>query len=331
MKKGFTLIELLAVIVILAVLALIATPIVLNIIDDSKKNATLRSSENYIKAIEFSIAKSVMENKRLNDGTYNVMSNGNICLGTKTGDSCDNELIVEVSGETPESGTVTIKSRKIDSYEFTYASGFVVINGRINSEGEVVKLAPGLYDENDNLIMSWEELTTKEYTFEIDGDEVTTTILIVSGGTLQQFRYQESVHSFSSEHLIGKLVIDDSVTEIGYEAFAGCAGLTSVTIPDSVTSIEQSVFYGCTGLTSVTIPNSVTIIGESAFAGCTGLTSVIMGKGVEIVRLDAFYGCTSLKTINYKGTQEDWDSISFFNGWDNNTPTDKQINYNYKV
>ena len=134
MKKGFTLIELLAVIVILAVLALIATPIVLNIIDDSKKNATLRSSENYIKAIEFSIAKSVMENKRLSDGTYPIMSNGSICLGTLTGSTCSDTLVVEVAGETPESGNITIKSRKIDSYEFTYKSGFVVVNGQINSD-----------------------------------------------------------------------------------------------------------------------------------------------------------------------------------------------------
>ena len=37
MKKGFTLIELLAVIVILAIIALIATPLILNVIDDSKK------------------------------------------------------------------------------------------------------------------------------------------------------------------------------------------------------------------------------------------------------------------------------------------------------
>ena len=117
-KNGFTLIELLAVIVILAIIALIATPIVLNIIDDSKKNATLRSSENYIKAIEFSIAKSVMENRRLSDGNYPIMSNGSICIGTLSGSTCSDELVVEVSGETPESGNVTIKSRKIDSYEF---------------------------------------------------------------------------------------------------------------------------------------------------------------------------------------------------------------------
>ena len=37
-KKGFTLIELLAVIVILAIIALIATPIILGIIDDTRKS-----------------------------------------------------------------------------------------------------------------------------------------------------------------------------------------------------------------------------------------------------------------------------------------------------
>ena len=37
--KGFTLIELLAIIVMLAVIALITTPIILGIIDDTKKSA----------------------------------------------------------------------------------------------------------------------------------------------------------------------------------------------------------------------------------------------------------------------------------------------------
>ena len=43
MKKGFTLIELLAVIIILAVIALIATPIVLNVVDRSKLESNRNS------------------------------------------------------------------------------------------------------------------------------------------------------------------------------------------------------------------------------------------------------------------------------------------------
>lgn len=69
-------------------------------------------------------------------------------------------------------------------------------------------------------------------------------------------------------------VIPNSVTSIGYFAFASCTGLTSIEIPNSVTSIEDAAFYGCSGLTSIEIPNSVTTIGSSAFTDCTGLTSV---------------------------------------------------------
>ena len=39
MKKGFTLIELLAVIIILAIIALIATPIILNVVEDARISA----------------------------------------------------------------------------------------------------------------------------------------------------------------------------------------------------------------------------------------------------------------------------------------------------
>ena len=47
MKKGFTLIELLAVIIVLAIVALIATPIVLDVIEDSKKS-TAESEANLV-------------------------------------------------------------------------------------------------------------------------------------------------------------------------------------------------------------------------------------------------------------------------------------------
>ena len=51
-NKGFTLIELLAVIVILAIIALIATPIVLGIIDDTKESANKQSATFIVNAVE---------------------------------------------------------------------------------------------------------------------------------------------------------------------------------------------------------------------------------------------------------------------------------------
>ena len=58
-KKGFTLIELLAVIVILAVIALIATPLIMNVINDARKNSFKDSAYGIIKAVELRAVKEL--------------------------------------------------------------------------------------------------------------------------------------------------------------------------------------------------------------------------------------------------------------------------------
>lgn len=60
-SKGFTLIELLAVIVILAIIALIATPIVLGIIDDANRGASERSVEYIVKNVELAYSTAYMK------------------------------------------------------------------------------------------------------------------------------------------------------------------------------------------------------------------------------------------------------------------------------
>ena len=112
------------------------------------------------------------------------------------------------------------------------------------------------------------------------------------------------------------VTIGNSVTSIGYRAFWECRRLTSVTIPNSVTKIGSGVFGLCTSLTSVTIPDSVTSIEGGAFEYCTSLTSIVIPDSVTEIGREAFYNCSSLKEVYCKPTTPPTGSSNMFNGND---------------
>ena len=62
-KRGFTLVELLAVIVILAIIALIATPIILGIIEDAREGAKERTVDLVENAVELAYQTRYALNK----------------------------------------------------------------------------------------------------------------------------------------------------------------------------------------------------------------------------------------------------------------------------
>ena len=59
-RNGFTLIELLAVIVILVIIVLIATPLVLNIIEKSKKHSFLNSAYGIVESAKLYYAEGLL-------------------------------------------------------------------------------------------------------------------------------------------------------------------------------------------------------------------------------------------------------------------------------
>ena len=85
-----------------------------------------------------------------------------------------------------------------------------------------------------------------------------------------------------------EIVIPDSVTEIGSQAFSGCGKLTGVSIPNSVTMIRDRAFFDCNSLASITIPDSVTDIELQAFCNCTSLKSVTIPASVTDIGDEAF-------------------------------------------
>ena len=93
----------------------------------------------------------------------------------------------------------------------------------------------------------------------------------------------------------GDLTIPNSVTSIGESAFSGCTGFTGdLTILNSVTTIGKYAFFGCTGFTgNLTIPNSVTTIGNLAFYNCSGFTGELkIPDSVTTIGQSAFFGCS---------------------------------------
>ena len=108
-KRGFTLIELLAVIIILAIIALIATPIIMRVIENSKKGAAERSAENYIREVETMIVAERVNSDTIEDGLYTLDSNGDICLDQE----CTKKLEVTMKGTKPSSGTIVISNGKV--------------------------------------------------------------------------------------------------------------------------------------------------------------------------------------------------------------------------
>ena len=113
-KQAFTLIELLAVIIILAVIALIATPIVMKVIESSKKSAAERSSENFIREVETESLSLRAEGTILN-GIYSINENGNLCPTNE--ESCDEtkEIKINMAGTKPSGGSVVISNGKVQA------------------------------------------------------------------------------------------------------------------------------------------------------------------------------------------------------------------------
>ena len=120
-KKGFTLIELLAVIVILAIIALIATPLVLKYIEKSRKESKVDSAYSFVRNLETEIANFSIKNngKKYTTDKENIKELG---------------LNITVKGENPDDGKVCISSvGQVEKGVFQYGKYYVSYDGKKGS------------------------------------------------------------------------------------------------------------------------------------------------------------------------------------------------------
>lgn len=132
--EGFTLIELLAVIVILAVIALITTPIVLAVINDAKEGADRDSTYGFIKAVQLSISRQIMNNPATKFySKCSLVVNGNNITCTSSGANWT-DIKIDYTGTSPLGGTISFASSGeiIDGTKIQMGTGwYTMVNGEL--------------------------------------------------------------------------------------------------------------------------------------------------------------------------------------------------------
>ena len=157
-------------------------------------------------------------------------------------------------------------------------------------------------------------VTSIEYGAFRDSASLTSVTIPASVQTIDQYAFQRSG--------LTSVTIPSSVKTWGWDVFHSCTQLTTVTLEHGLQSIGRGAFIHCTSLISVTIPDTVTSIGPYAFEN-TGLPSITIPSSVKTIGQYAFLNSNKLTTVNYRGSQSDWNNISIGSGNDtlNNAPT----------
>lgn len=236
-NKGFTLIELLAVIVVLAIIAMISTPLIMNAVTTAKDGAIKSSALGYVKGIENNTAERIFnDDATIVSGTYNLAFFEPTVKGTlpTTG-------VITID----DNGTITSASLCISNIKVDYNEGVAVLD-KVGTCSDII--APIVIPEpNPDVCFNFnsETGTINGYNLDSEMDNDPT--------------YVGCTSDVSIPSSIGGV----DVTIIG-EAAMGYLGLTSVYIPDSVTTIGYYAFEA-NFFTTINIPTSVTSLAVECF------------------------------------------------------------------
>ena len=218
MKKGFTLIELLAVIVILAIIALIATPITLGIIKDAKINAAVQSANGYIDAVNIRLAQDRFTEYELDNNTYNIL---------------ETDLKAKYNGTSPSHGLVTILNNNvtsaslcIDGYPIEYKNGKAYYDKNsticpveykfVEPEGTIISelCNGGTYKVGSYKIKTVEDLVCFGYLVDKGTNFENSTIMLLSDLDIKNKSTYENANALSSYDINENGTIENVYTEL---------------------------------------------------------------------------------------------------------------------
>jgi len=102
---------------------------------------------------------------------------------------------------------------------------------------------------------------------------------------------------YTGSKTLRSIVLPNTITSIGDNAFQSCSALTAISIPNLVQTIGQEAFIGCGALTLVTFGNGVTSLGDRVFTDCKSLTNITIPASVTTLGSGVFAGTSALTSM----------------------------------
>ena len=354
-KKGFTLIELLAVIVILALVAVIATPIITGIIEDSKKETVKRSVENISSAAQIYIANEELANRSVPKGKniYDAVSKeisgskpeyaeiisdgiGNIAYAILFGNNCYKKTYDGVESMT-ETTDCKIRSELPEVVDVPTETDIFFNSGlRRNQIEKIVMLDTNTVPEEytSNSFKLTEDGNIMGYYTDVDENGLYEMYIGSSSGMVVSNKNSQFLfYLMSNLKEIDLTNFDTSNTGNMRSLFYGCQSLENIDLSNFVTSKAtnmRAMFSMCKNLVELDLSNfdtsDVTTM-RNMFFGCQSLTSIDISNFDTSNVIDMgqmFYECSGLKSINLSGfnTSKLEDMIDMFYGCSSLTSID---------
>ena len=260
-----------------------------------------------------------MRNLETEIANYSIKNNGKKYNGQPTDKGYyeltsfeNSEIDTTVKGDKPNSIKVCLSSLgQVEKAMFEYGKYYVSYDGKkgsisdkdtydnfscsgnIAGGNETLTEVAGLYDSNNNLLYTWDELVNN-YGIDIERDYGTDS----EGLTADEEELPGYILATNADLKNGtKLVIDSSITKIGIYGLGGTDGydgkskLVEIVIPDTVVSIGSMGLGYNPDLTKVRLPKNLTIIPNYLFMGNESLKEIEIPDSVVSIGMSAFAYC----------------------------------------
>lgn len=132
--------------------------------------------------------------------------------------------------------------------------------------------------------------------------------------------------------------LEEGVSVIGDDAFKSCSSLRTVNLPSTLRLVGLAAFQYCNSLEKIELPGSLKVVSYQMFNSCKSLTEAKLCEGIgkidsyafnscprlakielpsslKVIEGSIFEGCENLKEVEFRGTFEQWKSVSKNNGW----------------